>query len=283
MTSALFTEIQPVLAAAPRSGLLVSVPPTSDGDQRWVNGFSLRPETCFSAHGQQICGPDVGASHGGPDSGLVYVRPAGFHVETTCRNRFNANLGDDEARVRRQMVAASSYLMARELWTGELTTADEYDTPTGGTGVANPYLAGPDANVIAGTFDPIEAIGLLEQTAREAALGQDVVLHVPLVVMPFLAQHLVQTGALLRTNTGALVVSDAGYLGTGPAGQLPTPAAVWMYATGAVQTRVSDIATGTIHTVADNTRLMVADRAMAAVFDPCVHFAISVVLPGSST
>jgi hypothetical protein len=281
VTSALFTPVAGVPAGAPKGGLLAAVPPSSDGDERWANGFVWRPETCFAAHGTQVCGSTVGASHGGVDGGLVYHRPVGFHVETVCSTRYNSP-GDDEARARRQLVAATSYLLARELWTGELTQTDTYDTPTGDTGITNAYLANADANVVTGAFDPIEAIGLLEETARAAALGQDVHLHVPMVVMPFLAQHLTQQGPVLRTQTGGLVISDAGYLGTGPAGQAASATSVWMYATAPVQTRVSSIATMTIHNQLENSRLMVAERAGAATFDPCVHFAIAVTLPGST-
>lgn len=281
MTTGLFTTVAPPLAAAPAGGLLASVRPTDDGDSRWVNGFVWRPETCFSAHGIQVCGPTAGASHGGTDGGLVYYRPVGYHVETTCFTRYN-DPSDDEARARRQLVAATSYLLARELWTGELTQADTYDTPTGDTGITNPYLASASANTITGNYDPYEALGLLEEAATQAALGQDVVLHVPRSLMSQFGQILVQTGPILRTHTGALVISDAGYTGSSPAGVPESPTDVWMYATGPLQTRVSDIATETIHDYRENRRLVVAERAGAAAFDPCVHFAISTTLPGST-
>lgn len=280
MTSGLFTPITPSTAQAPYTGLVASVGVTNDGDSRWVNGMAWRPETCFPAHTMEICGNTHTSDVGGADGDLAYYLPVGLHVDTTCTTRVNAT-SDDEARARRQLTAASSYLLARELWLGTETLANPYDTPTGDTGITNAYLASADANVIAGTPDPIEALGLLEEAATRAGLGQDVHLHVPRVLMPQYGQILNQTGKQLRTRTGALVISDPGYTGSGPAGQAESATAVWMYATAPVQVRLSDIDTFTVHNQAENTRLMVAERAGAASFDPCVHFAISVTLPGS--
>lgn len=282
MTTSLFTTVTPQLAAAPKGGLVASVGLTSDGDSRWVNGMVWRPETCFHGRVMQVCGNNHLPNQGGIDGGLVYHRPVGLHVETTCRNRFNST-DDDEARARRQLMAASSYLIANELWLGTETQADTYDTPTGDTGITNAYLANASANVITGTPDPVESLGLLEEAATRAALGQDVHLHVPRALMPQYGNILVQRGQQLYTQTGALVISDPGYTGSGPAGQAESPTKVWMYATAPVQVRLSEIDTFTIHTVADNTRTMVAERAGAATFDPCVHFAIDVTLPGSIT
>jgi hypothetical protein len=280
VTTTLFTPVSPSTAQAPFTGLVGSVGLTSDGDSRWANGMVWRPETCFPAHIMEVCGDVHQADVGGVDGGLAYYLPVGLHVETTCVTRVNTT-ADDEARVRRQLMAASSFLLARELWLGTETQANPYDTPTGDTNITNAYLASADATVIAGTPDPIEALGELEEAATRAGLGQDVHLHVPRVLMPQFGQILNQQGKQLRTQTGALVISDPGYTGSGPAGQAESSTAVWMYATAPVQVRLSDIDTFTVHNQAANTRLMVAERAGAATFDPCVHFAISVTLPGS--
>jgi hypothetical protein len=282
VTTSLFTTVSPVTATAPKGGLVASVGVTNDGDSRWANGMVWRPETCFPARTMEVCGNTHQADQGGTDGGLVYYRPIGLHVETTCRNRFNST-ADDEARARRQLMAASSYLLANELWLGTATQDDPYDTPTGGTNIINAYLASADANVIAGTPDPVEALGLLEEAATRAALGQDVHLHVPRALLPQYGQILVKQGQQWYTPGGALVISDAGYDGSGPAGQAPSLTSVWMYATAPVQVRLSDIDTFEFHTVADNTRTVAAERAGAATFDPCVHFAINTTLPGSIT
>jgi len=278
--SGLFAPVTPVAASAPGGGLVASVGVTADGDQRWVNGMVWRPETCFQGQLRSVCDNISQAVRGTADGDLAYYLPVGLRVETLCRTRFGPE-ADDMARARRQLTAATSYLLARELWLGEQTQDDAYDTPTGDTGVSNAYLASAAANVVAGTPDPVEGLGLLEEAARAAALGQDVHLHVPISVMPFLGQILVQQGRQLRTQTGALVIADAGYDGSGPAGQAASITSAWMYATAPVQVRLSDISTDSVVTIADNTRLVVAERAAAATFDPCVHFAINVTLPGS--
>jgi hypothetical protein len=56
-----------------------------------------------------------------------------------------------------------------------------------------------------------------------------------------------------------------------------------MYATAPVQVRLASIATYDFVTVANNTRTFVAERAAAATYDPCGHFAIAVSLPGDVT
>lgn len=283
MATGLFEPVEAPPAQAPFTGLVASLGVTNGGDQRWVNGFSWAPETCFEAHTMSVCGAEAQAQQGNAGGGIVYYRPVGLHVDEVCRTRFTSGVDAMQARVRRQLTASTSYLLARELWLGTATQADPYDTPTGDVNITNPYLASSSANVIAGTPDPIEALGLLEETASRAALGQDVHLHVPRVLMPQFGQILVQQGPKLRTQTGALVISDPGYTGSGPAGQAESPTAVWMYATAPVQVRLGDIETLGVPRVADNTMLVVAERPAAAAFDPCVHFAISVTLPGSIT
>lgn len=282
MATGLFTTVPPVAATAPVNGLVASVGLTSDGNSRWANGMVWRPETCFETHTMQVCGSTAEADTGSADGGLVYYLPFGMHVETICSTRYHTDT-DAEARARRQLMAASSYMLARELWLGTHTQAQHYDTPTGDVGITNAYLASASANVITGTPDPIEALGLLEEAATRAAHGQDVHLHVPRALMPQYGQILNQQGRQLRTQTGALVISDPGYTGSGPAGQAESLTKVWMYATAPVQARLTDVDTFTVPVVANNTRLMVAERVGAATFDPCVHFAISVTLPGSIT
>jgi hypothetical protein len=277
----MFTPVTPDLAQPPGYGLVPTVGVTDDGDNRWVNGMAWRPETCFPAWTTSVCANEPQASQGGADGSLVYYRPIGLHVETLCSTKYN-DPTEDEARARRMLTAATSYLLANELWLGTETLADTYDTPTGDTGVHNAYLASADANVITGSFDPYEALGLLEETAQRAGLGQDVHLHVPRALMAQFGQILEHRGRQLYTHTGALVISDAGYTGSGPAGQPESPTAVWMYATAPVQVRLSDITVETVHEWANNRRLVVAERAGAATFDPCVHFAISTTLPGST-
>ena len=52
----IFTEVQPVQAAAPTSGLLVSaIRPRGESEQDGVNGCAWRPERCPTGQGSEPC------------------------------------------------------------------------------------------------------------------------------------------------------------------------------------------------------------------------------------
>jgi hypothetical protein len=278
-----FTEVTPVAAAPPRVGsLLASVGVTPELDYRWVNGMQWRPEECFQGQTWALCATSGGTPAGGTDGGLSYYVPTGLRTEFTCGNRYGLNVPEELARSQRQLEAATSFLLASELWLGTATQADPYDTPQT-SGAVNGYLADGHANVITGLFDPLEALGLLEEQARAALLGQQVNIHMPLVMLPQYGQILTERNGTLFTQSGAKVIADAGYDGSGPADAAATPGQVWMYATAPVQVRLAAIATYDFPSVANNTRTFVAERAAAATYDPCGHFAIAVSLPGDVT
>lgn len=213
----MFEPVQPVPAQSPAtSGLVRSAITPSDGE-RWEGGLSWRSERCPTARGFDPCDgadgfedPPVGA---GGDQ-INYYRPVAFRVEDECSTR---GLQDD-GRARRQALAVTSFMVARELHSGALTTANPYVTPDS-AGVAdqvNHYLAEPGGTVVPGPLDPLEAISALEEAARVASLGMDPFIHVPVSLVPLLDDALRREGQLLFTKTGATVVADAGYPGTGP-------------------------------------------------------------------
>ena len=278
-----FTEVQPVPAAPPRVGsLLGSIGVTQEPDTRWANGIVWRPETCFSGETWSLCASSGSTPQGGVDGGLAYHAPTALRAEFTCGNRYGNDPAADTARVQRQLEAASSFLLARELWLGTHTQASPYDTPQA-SGVVNGNLADGNANVIAGHFEPLEAIGLLEETARAAILGQQVTIHMPIVLLPYFANVVTDRNGTLFTQAGSKVIADSGYDGSGPSDSAATPGLVWMYATAPVQVRLSSIAAYNFPTIANNTRTFVAERAGAATYDPCGHFGLAVALPGDVT
>lgn len=217
----MFEPVQPAPAQPPAvSGLVRSAVTPNDGE-RWQNGMAWRSEHCPQARTFDPCGgldsfeePPVGVG----DDGIVYYRPPAFRVEDECWTR-----GSDDAarvpRVRRQALAVTSYMVARELHGGAHSLANPYVTPDSG-GVAdqvNHYLAEPTGTVVpGGPVEPLNAIGLLEEAARDAMLGMDPFIHVPVSMVPFLHWALRRDGQMLFTKTGATVVADAGYPGTGP-------------------------------------------------------------------
>jgi hypothetical protein len=213
----LFEPVQPVPAAAPTTGLVATATtPTDPG--RWEQGFAWKPERCPTATGMEpwpcdgagLFGPAVGDG----DDGVVYHRPVAFRVEETCATRGGDN---DISRVRRQALAVTSFMAARELETGALSRANPYATPEtpGVAGTVNAHLASPATVVEGGVWDPVAGLGRIEQLAREDALGQDPFIHMPVGFVPLMGDAVVREGKLLRTKTGAFVVADAGYSGQG--------------------------------------------------------------------
>jgi len=212
-----FAPIQPVQAKPPTTGLVVSAITPSEADDRWQGGISWRSERCPEARGFDPCavGEDIfGDPLGVGGDGLVFYRPQAFRVEDRCSTRSGSS-ARDETRVRRQAVAATSFFVARELESGALSAANPYDNLDGDQ-QSNAYLGMPSGEIVDGEWDPADGLGQLEEAARQAQLGQDVFLHVPVRLITRLGDHLVQQGPLLFTRTGARVVADAGYTGTGP-------------------------------------------------------------------
>jgi hypothetical protein len=227
--------------------------------------------------GSALYTPPLGAGV----SGTVYYLPQALHVEDTCKLLGGIGL-ITEAGVRRQTEAATPYVVARELWTGDLSDAQPYDTPED-TGVTNARLASVSATVIGSgeAHAPNHALGLLEQEARQASVGQDVWIHVPIEIFAMLTD-LEQRGGAWFTRSGARIIADPGYLGTEPDGDLPADRR-WMYATGPVQVRLGSI---TVESFIDhhvNTQKVNGERMFAATFDPCVHYGIAVALPDTTT
>jgi hypothetical protein len=212
-----FAPVEPITADRPTHGTLVAAAITPQDGVRWQEGVSWRPERCpqgrtFDPCGSEFEDPPVGEG----DGGLAFYRPTAFRVEDHCSTRSGRG-PEGQARVRRQAEGATSFFVARELETGSQTLLNPYDTPNG-TGQTNAYLASPAAEVITGTWDPTAGVGMLEETARAAALGLQVFIHMPIRIAEIIAGQggLIAEGALLRTRTGARVVADAGYSGRGP-------------------------------------------------------------------
>lgn len=271
----LFTEVLPVHAAAVRAAnLLASALDPVDSGVRWREGMAWRSEACPAYQPVDPCVDPTDYPPASTDD-IVYYKPSGFRVYDTCSTR---NVGLEIQRVVRLTDAATSYAMANELWTGVGTKANPYDTPTGGTGVTNAYLAGTSAEVITDTAaDAMEALGLLEEHARRQAAGQQVFLHVPPRITTQLGAQLRRIGNVIYTQTDAVVVADPGYPGTGPDGTDGAAPGVWCYATGPVVKRVDDIVPINEAAVTvdrrTNQRTIWAERMFAATFDPCCHFA----------
>jgi hypothetical protein len=265
----LYTEVQAFKATAPTAAnLLASALLPASTDDNWMEGLSFRGELCPSLQVFGPCSePDL---PDGDFSQPVYYRPAGYRVMDTCST---LERGFDPARVTRLAEAVASYAVASELWTGAGTQAEPYDIPARNGQTMNGYLADDNAEVITETPENLlDALGLLEQTARERTRGQQVFLHVPIRVVNRVGAQLRRVGNEIKTHTDATVIADAGYTGAGP---LDT-------GTSEVQTvTITGGPTGGTFTTTYNgqTTAGVAFNATAAVYRTALE-ALSNIAPG---
>lgn len=216
----MFEPVAPVQAAPPSTGLVATALTPNDG-ARWESGMAWRSERCPTASGFDPCGStfETPAGSGGDD--IHYYRPVAFRVFDECSTRIRDY---DQQRVRRQALAVTSWMIARELEQGTISRANPYNLPTdqadANPDTVNHYLAeASGAQIIAGgPFTPLAALGILEEAARDAQLGGDPVLHIAPRLLPVVLDGIDRVGGsrLLETKTGARVSVDAGYTGTGP-------------------------------------------------------------------
>lgn len=212
-----FQPVQPVPAQAPATGLVAAAITPTDG-ARWEDGISWRGERCPQAAGYDPCGTEFEeppAGGGGDD--ISYYRPVAFTVTDVCSTLIR---NYDTERVRRQALAVTSWMVARELEQGTITRLNPYESPysEGDPTAVNAFLASQEADIVAGgPYTPLAGFGALEEAARDAQLGMDPWLHVAPRLLPLLEGAVERDSAgLLRTKTGARVVADSGYTAAGP-------------------------------------------------------------------
>jgi hypothetical protein len=268
-----FTEVRPPVAATTNLANLLASAEQPSGEGDWLAGFAWRSDACPAWDGFNPCAeitdpPSLG------NSALNYVVPVGYRVTAECSTMSGEF---DVERARRQAEQVTSFVLARELWTGELSAQDPYAIPNGGpVGQVNPHLASPAATSLSATTDPVAALATLEYEAGQLTAGGPVFIHGTTAVLGLVTDHLERVGNELRTKTGAVVIPDPGYLGTGP----DSTGDGWLYATGPVVARLgtiaADIAPSSTVERSINSRRVIAERLFAVSFDPCVHLAIQV-------
>lgn len=270
----MFATVPGVAAAPPTFGLVASAErPQID---RWEGGLAWIPERCGVAY-QLTPRCAEPTSYEAPRPGAAYYQPYEIRFADECTTLSGPV---DTARVRRIVEAQSPFAIARELWTGEASADDPF--VVGGDTLTNAALASADADTVgAAAASALVGIGRLEQAGLEASNGQQIYLHIPIVVLPQIQSYLRQVGSTLYTMAGNVVVADGGYPGTGPAGQTVDDTA-WAYATSPVAVLMSpveieddDPATVDRDT---NTRTTWGNRIAAALYDPCVHLATEITI-----
>lgn len=268
----------------PQYGLLASAaaPPPGEDPRAWTRSITWRPETC-GGYGQisQCSAADLDPPDPGP--GAPAYEPWAVVVQDRCTTMSGRD--DVEGRLRRRLQAVESYAIARELWDGALTQADDLD---------NPYLteAGSEDRPLTvlngGTAVKLSvAAGLLEEALGDCLHGARGMIHAPRSVA-LNYPGVERTGATWVTRNGNLLVGDAGYPGSAPDHEdaaAPGDTQRWIAATGLVTVRrhpeitvlPGDDTTGGVRT-ADNTRLYRAERLVAATYDPCCRLFVLVDL-----
>lgn len=272
----MFANVPGVAAAPPAYGLVASA--VRPDIERWETGLAWVPERCGAGYELVPWCADADGEYEPPRAGAAYYRPVGLRVADSC-----STLGGrvDLERVRRVADATSPFAIARELWTGAAALADD-PFEVGGEPLRNAYLASDEAEVVGSSAASARvAIGRLEQAALEAARGQAVMLHVPVLLLPQLDGYVRPVGQTLLTLAGNTVVADGGYPGTGPEAQA-VGATAWAYATAPVAVfaspwRINPDEAANVDR-ATNTRTVWAERVIAAPFDPCVHLATEITI-----
>lgn len=271
-----FTEVAAPLARAQTSAnLLASAVPGDASDRTWMSGVSWIGELCPQLEIVDPCAELDGSVE--PAGGeFRFATPLGYRMRAQC-----TTMGGPRSypvvseRLARQAEAVASFAVARELAEGAGATANPFDGPSGATGLVNQFFADANAETITGATSVLDALGLLEQEARDRTAGMQVFLHIPIRIATQVAAQLQRVGPELRTHTDAVVIADAGYTGRGP-GAAPT--GIWGYATGPVFAKlgpatVVDQLAATIDR-RTNTQEIWADRMFLAGFDPCCQLAI---------
>jgi hypothetical protein len=209
----MFSEVQPVAATPPTTGLVQSAQRVNDTG--WESGLAWRPERCVTHQGFTPCGTLAGEPADSP-AGIAYYIPPGFRVRDECSTLDGER---DTARIRRQAEAITSFVVARELWNGALSVANPGTVD--GTPYVNPYLAdGTGTDVTPTASDIPGMLGELEAAAMAASDGMQVFLHVPPALVLPMGNVLRRVGNVLYTPLDNVVVADAGYTGIGA----PVPA-----------------------------------------------------------
>lgn len=270
----MFAPVAGVAAAPPVSGLVAAA--ARPDIQRWETGLAWIPERCGGRYRLvPICGdPSAGFTPEHP--GSAYHRPVGVQWAEECTTLSGP---PDMERMRRIAEAETPYVVARELWTGELAKTDPYTV--GGVAHTNSHLASAAATTVGSSAaSALTALGRLEAAALDASHGQAVMLHIPTTVAWQVADRLFRVGQQLLTAAGNVVVADGGYPGTGPTGQA-AGATVWAYATGPVAVLLTGIRLVDGPSTVDrgtNRRTVWAEREFAVLFDPCLHLATEITL-----
>lgn len=232
------------LPLAPVYGLLqaakappVRIVPDADaeGNERWINGVTVRPFPGDSASifdSSTLCGTSPDEKDIGDEIPLPVFSAFTAYLPISCASRV---LGSDHAEFRARAVAALEAVQGSAVEQVLLA----------GAGLTSPFLADgegtfPNANTLT---SPTNGLALLENEIADS--GRQGLIHVSPALATFLraAQLIEDVGGVLRTVNGTVVIPGAGYAdGADPPGHTgATGTQEWAYASGPVDVRRSAV------------------------------------------
>ena len=197
-----------------------------------------------------------------------------------------------EDRVRQGHANNAPTVVERVFWTGGAFNTSQHlaeDTPIVETVGGSTVTIQTAATIITGTYDVVEAIGLLEE-AMAGCYGGTPMIHVPRRATPHLiTNHLLKTkgNKLYTDGNNSCVIPAPGYSRTGPDGTTPAAGLAWFYATGSIKAWRTDVqifARSPREYVGRGTNdtTLIAEQRFMFGWD-CCHFAILVNLGGVIT
>jgi len=249
---------------------------TEEADLRWENGIGFAPEGCGSGQVVSTC---AGTTKTVPENAAIeeWV-PYGLVAADRC-SAFGWQSHDYVARATRKLLACESKMLAGELWTALVETANA------------DYAFINAAELITAVWSPTAAIAQLEQASGgTCGCGGRKMIHMrPRIFERILAtapSMLRREGNRWLTGMDSIIVPDYGYPGTGPGAAAATVLAVnaateFIYITNPVDVRHGpvDPFPGTLGEAMDratNTVTYYAERIGVASYDVCCAYAIEV-------
>ena len=203
-------------------------------------------------------------------------------------------VGSNEAELRQRTQAAhdnnAPTVVETVFWTGGTFNTSQHlaeDTAITEVVGGSSVVLQTAATTITGTYDVVEAIGVLEQAMADCYGGTPMI-HVPRGATAHLtSNHMVkEAGARLVTvGNGSIVVAAPCYRRTGPDGVAAAAGHAWFYATGQVKMAQSEV----MFQARDvreflkrdtNDTVLVAEQRFMLGWD-CCHFALLVKLGGT--
>jgi hypothetical protein len=262
-------------------GITVAVPGNGGGDWPWGNGVKIVGEDCNLTDAIPMECDELDADD--PTEGygdVVTFSPFAVQVARSCgvMSGIGGQLSDD---ARRRLNEAIGFRLARELYTGEITS--------------NPAITvDPTVIAVSEALPVCQAVALMIEHIAELYGNLAATLHVTPAALEILASEVcvVREGNQFFTHTGHLVIGDAGYDGRAPTADgyaLTDPAdgEEYVYATGPVAWEygpaeafdLTDL--GSTTDGRQNRLAALARQPVVAVFDPsCVHLAVLAKLCG---